>query len=119
VILLAIAATALITSSLRGALIISFALPVAAYAIGLGSHWGTVEAIMVGLLIMSLPFFSYVASQRNQSSLMLLSFRTEVDALIAELATAKSMSDEARHRAEEASLAKSRLLASMSHELRT
>ncbi len=48
---------------------------------------------------------------------MLLSFRSEKDALIAELETAKSMSDEARRRAEEANLAKSRFLASMSHEL--
>ena len=68
---------------------------------------------------LSLPFFSYVAGHLNKSSLMLLSFRTEKDALIAELETAKSMSDEARRRAEEANLAKSRFLASMSHELRT
>ena len=68
---------------------------------------------------MSLPFFAYVAGHMNRSSLMLLSFRSEKDALIAELETAKSMSDEARRRAEEANLAKSRFLASMSHELRT
>ena len=119
VMLLAIAATALIASSLRGALIVTFALPVAVYAITGVKSWMTIEAIMVGLLILSLPFFSYVASQLNKSALMLLSFRTEKDALIAELETAKSMSDEARSRAEEANLAKSRFLASMSHELRT
>ncbi|RFB80443.1 sensor histidine kinase [Methylovirgula sp. 4M-Z18] len=39
--------------------------------------------------------------------------------LIAELERAKAQSDEARWRAEEASLAKSRFLAAMSHELRT
>ena len=120
VILLAIAATALITSSLRGALIVTFVLPVGVYAFTSATPpWMSVEAMMVGLLVLSLAFFSYVASRLNKSTLMLLSFRTEKDALIAELETAKSMSDEARRRAEEANLAKSRFLASMSHELRT
>ena len=118
VLLLAVAATALIASSLRGALIATFALPVAVYAVR--KHvWISVELMMVGLLILSLPFFFYVPGQLNSSSLMLLSFRSEKDALIAELETAKSMSDEARPPAEEANLAKSRFLASMSHELRT
>ena len=74
---------------------------------------------MAGLLVLSLPFFSYVASNMNKSATMLLSFRREMDALVAELETARSMSEEARRRAEEANLAKSRFLASMSHELRT
>ncbi|TGV95826.1 sensor histidine kinase, partial [Mesorhizobium sp. M2D.F.Ca.ET.145.01.1.1] len=65
------------------------------------------------------PFFTYIASHLNRFSLLLLSFRSEKDALIAEVETAKSMSDEARRRAEDANLAKSRFLASMSHELRT
>ena len=119
IILLTIAATALIASLLRGALIVTFALPVLIYAL-IGARSGaSVDAIMIGLLVLSLPFFTYVAGQLNKSALMLLSFRTEKDALIAELETAKSMSDEARRRAEEANLAKSRFLASMSHELRT
>ena len=119
ILLLAMAATALIASSLRGALAATFGLPVAAYTL-LGTHlWTPVEILMVALLIVALPFFAYVAGQMNRSSLMLLSFRSEKDALIAELETAKSMSDEARRRAEEANLAKSRFLASMSHELRT
>jgi len=117
--LLAVAATALISASLRGALIVTFILPVATYVMVGSDLTRPVEALMAALLIVSLPFFSYIASHMNRSSLMLLSFRTEKDALIAELETAKAMSDEARLRAEEANLAKSRFLASMSHELRT
>ena len=117
--LLAMAVTSVMASSLRGALLATFAVPVAVYAYAGGRLWIPVEVIMVGLLVMSLPFFAYVARQLHRSSLMLLSFRSEKDALIAELETAKSMSDEARRRAEDANLAKSRFLASMSHELRT
>ncbi|MEX0956190.1 MAG: HAMP domain-containing sensor histidine kinase [Rhizobiaceae bacterium] len=119
VLLVAIAATALIASALRGALVVTFALPVAVYAYVSARFHMPVEVLMVGLLVASLPFFTYVAGHLHQSALMLLSFRSEKDALIAELETAKAMSDEARRRAEEANLAKSRFLASMSHELRT
>jgi two-component system cell cycle sensor histidine kinase PleC len=119
ILLLAMAATAMMASSLRGALLATFAGPVAVYAYTATHVPAPVDGIMVGLLVVALPFFSYVAGQLNRSSVMFLSFRSEKDALIAELETAKSMSDEARLRAEEANLAKSRFLASMSHELRT
>ncbi|MBO6716415.1 MAG: HAMP domain-containing histidine kinase [Rhizobiaceae bacterium] len=119
VLLLAIAATALIASALRGALVVTFALPVAVYAAVSARISMPAEVMMVALLVVSLPFFTYVAGHLHRSALMLLSFRSEKDALIAELETAKSMSDEARRRAEDANLAKSRFLASMSHELRT
>lgn len=119
ILLMAMAATAILASSLRGALLATFALPVAVYAYLAIGTWTPLDGIMVGLLVIALPFFAYVAGHLNRSSVMLLSFKTEKDALIAELETAKSMSDEARRRAEEANLAKSRFLASMSHELRT
>lgn len=119
VLLFAMAATAVMTSSLRGALLATFAVPVALYAYAGIKLWMPVEVIMAGLLVVSLPFFAYLARDLNRASLMLLSFRSEKDALVAELETAKSMSDEARRRAEDANLAKSRFLASMSHELRT
>jgi two-component system cell cycle sensor histidine kinase PleC len=119
VLLLAMAATAIIASSLRGALTATFALPLLTYAVMAVRDFDLSKAIMVALLFVALPFFTFVAGHLHRSAVMLLSFRSEKDALIAELETAKAMSDEARRRAEEANLAKSRFLATMSHELRT
>ncbi|MFK0688090.1 sensor histidine kinase [Mesorhizobium sp. IMUNJ 23033] len=119
VLLVAMAATSVMASSLGGALLATFAVPVAVYAYAGARFWMPIEVIMAALLVAALPFFIYVARNLNRSSVMLLSFRSEKDALIAEVETAKSMSDEARRRAEDANLAKSRFLASMSHELRT
>ena len=121
VLLLAIAATAIIASALPGALVATFAIPVCTLALSFATSqdWAPVEGMMMALLIISLPFFTYVSGHLHSSTVMLLSFRSEKDALIVELETAKAMSDEARRRAEEANLAKSRFLATMSHELRT
>jgi two-component system cell cycle sensor histidine kinase PleC len=119
VLLVAIAATAIIASALKRALVIAFALPVALYAWTVAPFANPVDAIMAVLLAAALPFFAHVAGHLHSSALNYLAFRTEKDSLIAELETAKAMSDEARRRAEEANLAKSRFLASMSHELRT
>ncbi len=64
-------------------------------------------------------FFLVLASRLYSATLAMLEYRAEKDLLIAEMETAKSISDESRRRAEEANLAKSRFLATMSHELRT
>jgi two-component system, cell cycle sensor histidine kinase PleC len=64
-------------------------------------------------------YFALLAHRLHSTTLATLEARAEKDALIGELEQAKSISDEARHRAESANVAKSRFLAQMSHELRT
>ncbi|KXF76950.1 histidine kinase [Paramesorhizobium deserti] len=120
VLLVAMAATAIICSALRGATIAAFALPIVAYSLTARTELPpTFHGTMVVMLVAALVFFTYIATHFNRSARMALAFQSEKDSLIAELETANAMSDEARRRAEEANLAKSRFLASMSHELRT
>jgi two-component system cell cycle sensor histidine kinase PleC len=64
-------------------------------------------------------YFVVLANRLYSTSVDTLSFRAEKDLLIAELEQAKAKAEEAARLAEEASLAKSRFLATMSHELRT
>ena len=64
-------------------------------------------------------FLLVLAHRLYHTALESLAAQAEKDALIVELEQARLNSDEARRRAEEASLAKSRFLATMSHELRT
>lgn len=104
-------------------------LPVALYAALSPMTLGIALFVRPGAIVESLPLlviagaaqFYYIVMARRLYSISLatLSFQAEKDALIVELEQAKLNSDEARRRAEEASLAKSRFLATMSHELRT
>src|SRR5258708_17414659 len=64
-------------------------------------------------------YFALLAHRLHSTTLATLEARAEKDALIGELEQAKAISDEARHRAEAANIAKSRFLAQRSHELRT
>ncbi len=76
-------------------------------------------APMTLLAFGTLLYFVVLARRIYASQVDSLVFQAEKDLLIAELEQSKAGSDEACRRAEEASLAKSRFLATMSHELRT
>ena len=92
-----------------------------------------IVAVVVRLLLLNNPFYLALASMAvgiylyflflarglRSTSVSMLEYRGEKDALIAELEEQKSVSDEARRRAEAANMAKTRFLATMSHELRT
>jgi two-component system cell cycle sensor histidine kinase PleC len=75
--------------------------------------------VLAGLAIAAEGYFALLAQRLHSTTLATLEARAEKDALIGELEQAKAISDEARHRAEAANVAKSRFLAQMSHELRT
>jgi len=64
-------------------------------------------------------YFMLLAGGLNATLVDMLSYRAQKEALIAELEQSRAVSEEARRRAENASMAKSRFLATMSHELRT
>jgi two-component system, cell cycle sensor histidine kinase PleC len=67
----------------------------------------------------ALMYFVFLTNRLYSSTVANFESRAEKDALFIELDQAKANSDEARRKAEEANLSKSRFLATMSHELRT
>lgn len=81
--------------------------------------YSTAGLLMTVITWGSLTFFYLLANRLKFSLVDGFRQRAKNETLIAELETARSISDEARRRAEEANLAKSRFLATMSHELRT
>jgi two-component system cell cycle sensor histidine kinase PleC len=81
---------------------------------------GTFDNYVLALLALAAEgYFALLAHRLHSATLATLEARAEKDALIGELEQSKAISDEARHRAEAANVAKSRFLAQMSHELRT
>mgnify|MGYP002774963938 CR=1 FL=1 len=117
--LIVLSATAMSTSMLQGAVLVSVIPAVIALAYAYVLSRSPLDLGLMAMFATASVFFIYMTGTLRRANVQLLSYQVEKDDLIAELEVAKSVSDEARRRAEEANLAKSRFLASMSHELRT
>ncbi len=74
---------------------------------------------MAGIAVLVELYFVQLAKRIQQTARDMLAYRAQKDALIAELERSKSVSDEARRRAERNAASKTRFLATVSHELRT
>ncbi len=119
VMLLVVAISSMLASSLPIA-VLALTLPVT-IAIALDFAFkGTLHDYILAVMALTAEgYFSLLAYRLYSTTLGTLEARAEKDALIGELEQSKSISDEARRRAEAANIAKSRFLAQMSHELRT
>ncbi len=117
--LIVVAVSAMIGSTVPVAVFAS-SLPVAVVVIAyfLLLH-GMQGAVLAAMAVGTLVFFGIISARLYQTNLATIEARAEKDALIGELETAKTNSDEARRNAEMANVAKSQFLAQMSHELRT
>jgi two-component system, cell cycle sensor histidine kinase PleC len=81
---------------------------------------GTLQNYILGAMaLVAQGYFMMLIQRLYSSGLATLVARAEKDALIGELEEANENAEEARRRAESASIAKSQFLAQMSHELRT
>src|SRR5579871_851759 len=119
VMLLVVAISSMLASSLPIA-VFALTLPVTlAIALDFAMKGGLHNYILAVMAVSAEAYFSLLAYRLYSTTLATLEARAEKDALIGELEQSKSISDEARRRAEAANIAKSRFLAQMSHELRT
>jgi two-component system, cell cycle sensor histidine kinase PleC len=117
--LLVVAVSSMLSASLPIAALAATAPVTAAIAFNFALS-GTFDNCVLALLALAAEgYFALLAHRLHSATLATLEARAEKDALIGELEQAKAISDEARHRAEAANVAKSRFLAQMSHELRT
>ncbi|MEA3026325.1 MAG: two-component system, cell cycle sensor histidine kinase PleC [Alphaproteobacteria bacterium] len=119
VMLLVVSVSSMLASSLPIAVFAS-TVPVT-FAVALNfALQGDLHNYILGIMAVAAQgYFTLLAHRLYSAGLATLVARAEKDALIGELEQAKSISDDARRRAEGASIAKSQFLAQMSHELRT
>ena len=117
--LLVIAVSSMLAANLPIAALVATAPVTAAIALNFALTGSFDNYVLALLAIAAEGYFALLARRLHSTTLDTLEARAEKDALIGELEQAKAISDEARHRAESANVAKSRFLAQMSHELRT
>jgi two-component system cell cycle sensor histidine kinase PleC len=117
--LLVIAVSSMLAASLPIAALAATAPVAVAMALSFAMTGALDNYILAALALAAEGYFVLLAHRLHSSTFATLEARAEKDALIGELEQAKAISDEARHRAEAANVAKSRFLAQMSHELRT
>ncbi|GIL00130.1 MAG: two-component sensor histidine kinase [Alphaproteobacteria bacterium] len=113
------AITMILSYGMGWSLLVTSAPPTLALTLRFVLSYEPVMMLMAGILVAAQAFFFLLGIRLKRSVLSILLHKAEKESLIAELETARSISEEARRRAEEANLAKSRFLATMSHELRT
>ena len=119
VMLLVVAISSMLASSLPIA-VLALTLPVTiAIAVDFLLKGTLHNYILAAMALAAEGYFSLLAYRLYSTTLATLEMRAEKESLIGELEQSKSISDEARRRAEAANIAKSRFLAQMSHELRT
>ncbi|MFZ2068018.1 MAG: HAMP domain-containing sensor histidine kinase [Xanthobacteraceae bacterium] len=119
VMLLVVAISSMLASSLPIA-VLALTLPVTiAIAVDFLLKGTLHNYILAAMALAAEGYFSLLAYRLYSTTLTTLEMRAEKELLIGELEQSKSISDEARRRAEAANIAKSRFLAQMSHELRT
>ena len=119
VMLLVISVSSMLASSLPIAVFAATVPVTFAVALNFALQGDLHNYILAIMAIAAQFYFALLAHRLYSSNLATLVARAEKDALIGELEQAKSISDEARRRAEGANIAKSQFLAQMSHELRT
>lgn len=119
VMLLVVAVSSMLASSLPMAVFAATFPVTAAIALDFVLQGSLRNYILAIMAVTAQGYFAVLAYRLYSTTLATLQARAEKDALIGELEQAKSISDEARQRAEAANISKSRFLAQMSHELRT
>jgi two-component system cell cycle sensor histidine kinase PleC len=119
VMLLVVAVSSMLAFSLPIAVFAATVPVTGAVAINFALQGNLHSYILAIMAVTAQGYFLLLAHRLYSSALQTLQARAEKDMLIGELEQAKTISDEARHRAEAANISKSRFLAQMSHELRT